>query len=76
MVTPISIPKLAVSMQEGTIVSWEVADGDQVAPGQVLYVIETDKVETEMEAPVAGEIRLIGAVGEKYAVGTLIAEIT
>lgn len=76
MVTEIAVPKLAVSMTEGTLVSWEVADGDAVKAGQILYVLETEKVETDMESPVDGTIRLIGQAGKTYPVGTLLAEIT
>ena len=50
MSVPINIPKLGVSMTEGTLVEWLVSDGDQVSEGQPLYVIETDKVENEVEA--------------------------
>lgn len=75
MATPISIPKLGVSMTEGTLVQWMVADGDTVAPGDVLYRIETDKVENDIEAPVGGVVRCTGIEGETYAVGTQIGAI-
>ena len=75
MATPISIPKLGVSMTEGTLVEWLVADGATVAPGDPLYRIETDKVENEIEAPVAGVVRRTGAEGETYEVGTQIGTI-
>jgi pyruvate/2-oxoglutarate dehydrogenase complex dihydrolipoamide acyltransferase (E2) component len=73
--TPISIPKLGVSMTEGTLVEWLVADGDTVSPGDVLYRIETDKVENDIEAPVGGVVRTSGVEGETYEVGTLIGSI-
>ena len=38
------------------LVEWLVADGDDVADGQALYVVETDKVETEVEAATSGVI--------------------
>lgn len=75
MSTPISIPKLGVSMTEGTLVEWLVADGDTVAPGDVLYRIETDKVENDIEAPVGGLVRCSGVAGETYDVGTQIGSI-
>ncbi|MEI6742827.1 biotin/lipoyl-binding protein [bacterium] len=75
MSTPISIPKLGVSMTEGTLVEWLVADGDAVTPGDVLYRIETDKVENEIEAPVAGTVHITGEEGETYEVGTQIGSI-
>jgi pyruvate/2-oxoglutarate dehydrogenase complex dihydrolipoamide acyltransferase (E2) component len=75
MSTPISIPKLGVSMTEGTLVEWLVADGDSVQVGDILYRVETDKVENEIEAPVAGVVRIIGEEGETYDVGTQIGSI-
>jgi pyruvate/2-oxoglutarate dehydrogenase complex dihydrolipoamide acyltransferase (E2) component len=75
MSTPINIPKLGVSMTEGTIVEWLVADGDTVAAGDVLYRIETDKVENDIEAPVAGTVRISGTEGETYEVGVQIGAI-
>ena len=54
MGVPINIPKLGVSMSEGTLVEWLVRDGDTVRAGDVIYRIETDKVENDVESPVAG----------------------
>ncbi len=75
MAVPISIPKLGVSMTEGTLVEWLVADGDTVNAGDILYRVETDKVENEIEAPSAGVIRITGEEGETYEVGTQIGLI-
>jgi pyruvate/2-oxoglutarate dehydrogenase complex dihydrolipoamide acyltransferase (E2) component len=72
---PINIPKLGVSMTEGTIVEWLVSDGDQVTEGQALYLIETDKVENEVEATASGTIRITGEEGETYPVGQEIGTI-
>jgi len=62
-------------MSEGTLVEWLVGDGDAVQPGDILYRIETDKVENEIEAPVAGVVRITGVEGETYDVGTQIGSI-
>jgi pyruvate/2-oxoglutarate dehydrogenase complex dihydrolipoamide acyltransferase (E2) component len=75
MSTPISIPKLGVSMSEGTLVEWLVSDGQSVNVGDILYRIETDKVENEIEAPAAGVVHLSGVEGETYEVGTQIGSI-
>lgn len=75
MSVPINIPKLGVSMSEGTLVEWLVQDGEQVTEGQLLYRIETDKVENDVEAPVSGVVRITGEEGETYAVGDPIGEI-
>ena len=76
MASRLKIPKLGMSMNEATIVEWLVADGDSVQVGQPLYVLETDKTETEVPSPVAGVIKLIGAVDETYEVGAVIAELS
>jgi pyruvate/2-oxoglutarate dehydrogenase complex dihydrolipoamide acyltransferase (E2) component len=73
--TPINIPQLGVSMTEGTLVEWLVADGDTVTAGQPIYRVETDKVENDVEAAVSGTIRIIGEVGETYDVGIQIGSI-
>ena len=75
MGVPINIPKLGVSMSEGTLVEWLVQDGEQVTEGQVLYRIETDKVENDVESPASGVIRITGEEGETYDVGDSIGEI-
>jgi pyruvate/2-oxoglutarate dehydrogenase complex dihydrolipoamide acyltransferase (E2) component len=75
MAVPINIPQLGVSMTEGTLVEWMVADGAAVNVGDILYRVETDKVENEIEAPVAGVIRITGVEGETYEVGTQIGSI-
>lgn len=75
MPTPINIPKLGVSMTEGTLVEWMVVDGQSVQAGDVLYRIETDKVENDIEAPIGGVIRIIGVEGDTYDVGVHIGSI-
>jgi pyruvate/2-oxoglutarate dehydrogenase complex dihydrolipoamide acyltransferase (E2) component len=62
-------------MSEGTLIEWLVQDGEQVTEGQVLYRIETDKVENEIEAPASGVIHITGEEGETYDVGASIGEI-
>lgn len=76
MATSIGIPKLGVAMTEGTVVEWLAADGDAVAAGQVLYRLETDKVENDIEAPVAGTLRIVIPEGGPYPVGTVVGEIS
>jgi pyruvate/2-oxoglutarate dehydrogenase complex dihydrolipoamide acyltransferase (E2) component len=67
--TLVTIPQASVAVTEGTIVRWLVAEGDRVAEGQPLYLLETDKIEMEVEAPAAGTVHLLGEAGRTYAVG-------
>ena len=71
----LKLPKLAVSMQTGTLVEWLVASDDDVTVGQPLYAVETEKTSSEVVSPFAGRIVLLGQVGEEYPVGAPIAEI-
>ncbi|MEU1526535.1 lipoyl domain-containing protein [Nocardia rhamnosiphila] len=75
MISRIKIPKLGMSMQEGTIAEWHVADGDTVEAGQLLYTIETDKVQNEVTSPLGGVITLIAVEGQTYPVGEIVAEL-
>ncbi len=69
-----TMPKWGIEMQEGTIGEWNVRDGDSVRKGQVLAQIETDKVINEVVSDFEMTIaRLVGAVGETYPVGALLA---
>ncbi|MEJ2204930.1 MAG: lipoyl domain-containing protein [Gemmatimonadota bacterium] len=73
--TEIRIPKPGDAVMEGTLVEWVAADGARVEAGDVIYRLETDKVEMDIEAPCGGVIRHIGEEGEIYPVGELIATI-
>lgn len=75
MSTPINIPKLGFSMTEGTLVEWLVSEGETVSEGQVIYRLETDKVENDIESQASGVIHISGVEGEVYEVGTQIGEI-
>jgi pyruvate/2-oxoglutarate dehydrogenase complex dihydrolipoamide acyltransferase (E2) component len=66
---PLRMPKLALAMTEGTLVDWLVGDGDVVSDGQALYVVETDKVETEVPSAAAGVVHPTAQVGSTYPVG-------
>ena len=71
----IRIPKIGMSATEMTLLEWMFADGDRVEVSDVIYMVETDKTTTEIEAQSAGTLRVMAAEGESYAVGTLIGLI-
>ena len=73
----ILMPKLGLTMTEGMIADWSVRPGDHVQPGQVMFVVETEKVATEIPAPSAGEIlEILVQKGDTVAVGTVVARWT
>jgi pyruvate/2-oxoglutarate dehydrogenase complex dihydrolipoamide acyltransferase (E2) component len=73
--TLVKIPQASVAVTEGTIVRWLVSEGEQVAEGQPLYLLETDKVEMEVESPATGTAHLLGDAGQTYLVGADIGYI-
>lgn len=72
MATEFLMPKLGLTMEEGTITEWLVADGEQVDAGAAVLRIETDKTETDVEAPTSGRVHPLGQVGDTYACGDQI----
>ena len=72
MATEFTMPKLGLTMEEGTIVEWLVAAETTVAPGSAVLVIDTDKTQTEVEIPDGGRLVLVGEVGETYKCGEVI----
>lgn len=75
MATTLRIPKVAVSMREGTLTEWLVADGQPVREGQPIYVLEMEKSTMDIESPASGVLRHIGSTGTPYKVGEVIGEI-
>jgi pyruvate/2-oxoglutarate dehydrogenase complex dihydrolipoamide acyltransferase (E2) component len=75
MPTSLTIPKLQMSTTEGTLAEWLVDDGAEVAEGDAIYLLETDKSAQEIEAPASGKLTQKVAAGETYPVGTEIGEI-
>ncbi len=48
MATEFQMPKLGLTMESGLVLEWLVGNGDVVAEGQSVLLIETDKVESEV----------------------------
>ena len=72
MATEFLMPKLGLTMEEGTITEWFADDGNSVTAGEPLLRIETDKTETDVEAAGTGRLHRVGQVGETFACGTRI----
>lgn len=67
------MPKLGVTMTEGTITKWRVSVGDKVKKGDVIVDIEGDKITVPYESPEEGVVKeLIAKEGEEIQVGQVI----
>ena len=75
MATEFLMPKLGLTMEEGTITEWLVPDGATVEVGAAILRIETDKTETDVEAGAAGRLHVVGCAGDTFACGERIGWI-
>src|SRR6185369_15764929 len=72
----IVMPRLSDSMEEGTILTWLKQVGDEVAVGEELVEIETDKANMAYESDVAGTLtEILAGEGETLVIGAPIAVV-
>ncbi len=71
------MPQLGLSMTEGTVTSWNKQIGGQVEKGEMLFTVETDKVEMEVESASSGYLaEILVELGQTVPVGTVIAKLS
>src|SRR5215207_58483 len=73
MAQEVLLPKLGLTMEEGTIIEWVAKAGDVVKSGDVLLILGTDKVDAEVEAEGEGRFEPVVATGATLPPGALIA---
>lgn len=74
--TPVYMPKFGMTMTEALIIEWHRQVGDTVAEGDLLLTVETEKVNTDIEAPAGGTlIDIQFEVDDEVPVGEIIAYI-
>ena len=69
------MPSLSDSMEQGLVLQWLIADGEQVAVGDDLVEIETDKATMTYQAEIAGALQIVAAAGTTVPVGEVIAHL-
>jgi pyruvate dehydrogenase E2 component (dihydrolipoamide acetyltransferase) len=70
------MPKLGLTMEEGTIVEWYIGEGDSFEQGDLIYSVETEKLTNDVEATQSGEIlEIIVNEGETAKVKTPVAKL-
>ena len=75
--TEILFPPLSTQRPdaEGVVTRWFVADGEQVAAGQLVAEVQVDKVDAEVEAPAGGLLRVVVVEDGVARQGQLIGRI-
>lgn len=72
MPSEIYLVKAGMTMDEGTVEEWYVADGDRVEPGDMLYRLETEKVNLDVDAEAAGTVKHLVPAGTTRKPGDVI----
>jgi pyruvate/2-oxoglutarate dehydrogenase complex dihydrolipoamide acyltransferase (E2) component len=71
----ILMPRLGLTMEEGTVTQWLIAEGDSFQEGQIIFEIMTDKATNEVAAGFSGKLtKILVHENENAKVGEPIAE--
>lgn len=72
----IVMPQLGETVTEGTVITWYKKKGEWIDADEVLFEVETEKVTTEVPAPISGLVAdILVPEGETVDVGTILAVI-
>ena len=75
MATEIYLVKVGMTMHAGTVEEWYASDGEQVEAGALLYRLETEKVNLDVDAESAGTVKHLVAAGTTLAPGEVVGYI-
>lgn len=76
MAKEVVMPKLGLTMTEGTVEAWLKNEGDEVKEGEKLFSVSTDKLTNDIEATVSGKLlKILVPAGETVACLTPVAII-
>src|SRR3990170_2803152 len=75
-IVEVQMPQMGESVTEGTILEWHVSEGEQVAEGDTVVEVSTDKIDAEVPAPTAGVItKILAQPDDTVEVGQVLAQI-
>ena len=72
MATEIYLVKVGMTMHEGTVEEWYASDGERVEAGALLYRLETEKVNLDVDAEATGTVKHLVAAGTTLAPGDVV----
>lgn len=76
MASILALPKLGLTMTEGTVSKWNKKEGDLVTKGEILYEVATDKINNDVESTVSGVLlKILVPEGEKQLIKEPVAII-
>jgi pyruvate dehydrogenase E2 component (dihydrolipoamide acetyltransferase) len=76
MAKELLMPKLGLTMEEGTLIEWYIEEGDSFQTGDLIFAVETEKLTNDVEANEDGELlEILVHEGETVAVKTPVARL-
>lgn len=70
------MPKWGLTMEEGTIAEWMIGEGEEIARGDIIATVETEKTNVDLPSPFSGIVaRLLVADGDTVEAGAPLAII-
>jgi len=75
MAVQILMPKLGMSTAPLTLVEWKAKEGESVEQGNVVLVVETEKIRHDIEAEVSGFLHILVKEGQEVPIGTVVGVI-
>ena len=77
MATEVVLPALGITVEKGKILEWYKKEGDPVQKGEPLFLVEADKVTTDVESPSSGILsKILIQTGVEVPILTVVAIIT
>lgn len=71
----VTMPKLGMTMTYGTVVRWHKRNGETVSAGEPICEVETDKLNSEIEAEASGVLTIVAQEGDELGVGETLGKI-
>ena len=76
MKVTLKLPRLSMNMMQATITAWRKNVGDQIAEGEILYDLETEKVTSEVPSPATGLlVEILAEAGSELEVGDPVCKV-
>ena len=75
MAVQILMPKLGMSTAPLTLVEWKAKEGEPVEQGNVVLVVETEKIRHDIEAEASGFLHILVGEGQEVAIATVVGVI-
>ncbi len=75
MATNVAIPKVGMTMKEATLLEWKAEEGAHVDKGEVILLLQTEKVKVEVEALAGGFLHILVGLNVKVPVGRVVGLI-